>query len=204
MIALTAFCAFAVNTALADPTSSTGPTVEVVKPPTTCGGYVTGHAYNNLLRKQKALTGHRPKARNGRVTKCAYIKRKRVVKKAKHDCRRSRKTVTASTFGTSSGDDNGVGYRGDDLFSYNDSFAELSNPGTLDFCALGCLSLHAVRWVHYGGRTERGVKRDVGKGGPGLRGTIRGIDLHAPFARRLHFGGLGVVTITRRPCKGVF
>lgn len=113
-------------------------------------------------------------------------------------CRSSAKWTGASTFGTTSYDDNGIGYRGDHLFSYTDSFAEL-NMGT----ALGGLPLHAVRYAHHGRYSARSVKRDIGGGGGSVGGYTRGFDAHAPLARKLHISGLAVIQLTKKPCRGV-
>lgn len=113
-------------------------------------------------------------------------------------CRSSAKWTGASTFGTTASDDNGIGYRGDNLFSYTDSFAELK-MGT----ALGGLPLHAVRYAHHGRYSARSVKRDIGGGGGAVGGYERGFDAHAPLARKLHINGLAVVQLTKKPCRKV-
>jgi hypothetical protein len=84
-------------------------------------------------------------------------------------------TYTASTFGGTAGDDNGVGYRGADLRAKKnwDTFAEL-DMGT----ALGGLPENSpIRVTYPNGKTQILYKRDIGAGGPGLNGHKRAVDI---------------------------
>jgi len=167
--------------------------------PPTCNT-VSSSKWNRQVDRRRDLdgtAGHLYKVkypvcvRKYKIVKAHNLKRIKV-------CRSSAKWTGASTFGTSAGDDNGIGYRGDNLFSFSDSFAEL-NMGT----ALGGLPLHAVRYAHRGRYTARSVKRDIGGGGGSVRGYTRGFDAHAPLARKLHINGLAVVQLTKKPCRKV-
>ena len=89
------------------------------------------------------------------------------------------KTFTASWYGPTPAT---VGAAGVDLRG-TESFAELSNPGTLDFAALGGLPMHAKIAATYRGTTKMLEKLDVGAGGPGIGGAIRGIDIWEDAAR---------------------
>lgn len=172
---------------------------QVAPSPPKCS-HVKASKFNSQVDRRRELDGTAGKlykvkypvcVRKYKIVKAHNLKRIKV-------CRSSAKWTGASTFGTSSGDDNGIGYRGDNLFNYLDSFAEL-NMGT----ALGGLPLHAVRFAHHIGYTARSVKRDIGGGGGSVGGYTRGFDAHAPLARKLHINGLAVIQLTKKPCRGV-
>jgi hypothetical protein len=75
-------------------------------------------------------------------------------------------------------------------------FAELSHPPeSLNFAALGRLPMGEKVSVTYKGRAIAIPKIDVGKGGPGLHGHVRAIDLSMEAARALGFSGLDDVTL---------
>lgn len=180
--------------------------------------HVPASKWNTQVRIRRQLDGTAGHLRSVRRPVC--VRRYKILKahnaKRVVACKRGATWTAASEFG-GRGDDNGIGYRGDDLSFDGDgnmntkanrnSFAELSDPGTLNFAALGGLRLHAVRFAHHVGVTVRSVKRDVGKGGPGLnskRGYLkRGFDAIRPLARRLRINGLAVIQLTVRPCRGV-
>lgn len=99
--------------------------------------------------------------------------------------------VTASDFGGPGDPGTGsTGYKGDNLYQHPDSYAEL-NMGT----ALGGLPYLAPLDVTYHGKTARLLKRDIGAGGAGLSGHVRGLDLWFEAAKALGFGGLDNVMI---------
>lgn len=96
--------------------------------------------------------------------------------------------------------------------TYTPGFAELSNNfsaplSQLDFSAMGHLPMGTMANVTYHGKTIRIPKIDVGAGGPGLNGHVRGIDLSMEAARMLGFNGLGDVMVSfgnaaRRATRG--
>ncbi len=92
-----------------------------------------------------------------------------------------------------------IGYKGDDLRRYPNSFAEL-NMGT----AMGGLPYRATRWVTGpNGKTLKMQKRDIGRGGGSVNGRTRGIDLWYKAAHKLGVHGLGTVTVSKtKPSKG--
>ncbi len=109
--------------------------------------------------------------------------------------------VGATTFGGPGDPGTGsTGYRGDNLHQYPNSYAELSNPGTLDFAALGGLPYkQRLRITAPTGKSAIAYKRDVGKGGGPVGGVKRGIDLWYELAEKLGLGGVwsGVVKIAK-------
>lgn len=114
--------------------------------------------------------------------------------------------VGATTFGGPADPGAGVtGYRGDNLHQFPNSYAELSNPGTLDFAALGGLPYKTrLRITAPTGRSAIALKRDVGKGGPSVGGVKRGIDLWYELASKLGLGNVwsGVVKVARAAAGG--
>lgn len=106
---------------------------------------------------------------------------------------------TASTFG---------GHNDPSAFNHstasgaiaNDSlwgFAELSNPpSSFNFSALGHLPMGAMLGFTYHGKTVHAPKVDVGQGGPGLGGKIRGVDLTYAVGQALGVGGLANIIVT--------
>src|SRR5271165_4269333 len=93
----------------------------------------------------------------------------------------------ASVFG------GGTGYRGDILIGKM-AFAELSNPGTKDFAALGNLPYKTKMLIKYKGKSVIAQKLDVGTGGGGCGGFPRKIDLYLDTATALGFpNGIDVV-----------
>lgn len=156
---------------------------------------VTPQVHNKRVKLLDQITGKRHHKASRKVCKSHYRELGQKVKQARKTCKARALTVTASVFG-GRGDDNGIGYRGDRLFNFNDSFAELGMGR-----ALGGLPLHAKRWINYRSKTVRGTKRDIGGGGAGIGGTVRAIDLHAPLASRLNFPwGIGIVRVSANNC----
>ncbi len=102
-------------------------------------------------------------------------------------------TVGASVFGGPGDPGTGhIGYRGDDLNVFPNSFAEL-NMGT----AMGNLPYLAALRVT-GPRGSKVLrKRDIGAGGGNVQGKTRGIDLWYKAAEALGVNGLGLVKIQR-------
>lgn len=100
--------------------------------------------------------------------------------------------ASASTFGGPCQPSEHTGYRGDYLPDRWQSFAELSTNFTaplsqLDFAALGHLP-HNARVRVLNPQTRRRLtirKRDVGRGGPPIRGHRRRIDLYWKVTRYL-------------------
>lgn len=86
-----------------------------------------------------------------------------------------------------------TGYRGDNLDSHPDTFAELGNGS-----ALGGLPYMAkVEFKTADGRILVAYKRDIGGGGGSVGGYTRSFDLYQPFASKLAGAGCnwtGVVT----------
>lgn len=82
----------------------------------------------------------------------------------------------------------------------NDSlwgFAELSNPpGSLNFSALGHLPLGKMLGFTYGGKTVQAPKVDVGAGGAGLNGHVRGVDLTYAVGQALGVNGLANIIVS--------
>jgi hypothetical protein len=102
------------------------------------------------------------------------------------------RVVTASTFGGPGDPGTGsTGYRGDNLNQHPDSFAEL-NMGT----ALGNLPYMTPVTVGANGQAMTLYKRDIGKGGAGLNGHVRAVDLWWQAAQKLHVNGLQDVLVT--------
>lgn len=92
-------------------------------------------------------------------------------------------------------DDNGMGNDGRPLPGRT-AFAELSNPGTRDFSALGKLPNGTKLEINYRGRTVVAEKADVGSGGNAVQGFPRAVDLWWETATLLNFtGGLDLVFI---------
>lgn len=166
---------------------------------TTASAEISPQRHNAVLKKIELASGKRYQRRSTPVQIGRYKVRVRQLQKLRRECK-ANKPVRATYFG-SGNDDNGIGYRGDILSQTDDSFAELStNPfGRLDFAALGGLPYKAVRWIHYGHRSARGVKRDIGAGGS----RYPKIDLWHTLAAKLRFSD-GLVYVTKRPCRGVF
>lgn len=108
-------------------------------------------------------------------------------------------TVGASMFGGPGDPGTGhIGYRGDDLNQFPNSFAELSNsPGGLDFSALGGLPYKAKLKISGPRGSAIAYKRDVGAGGGAVQGHKRAIDLWYTLAEKLGINGLGLVKIKR-------
>lgn len=108
--------------------------------------------------------------------------------------------VAASVFGGPGDPATGsTGYRGDNLKSHPDSFAELSkNPSALDFSALGNLPYMQPVTVTdlKTGKSVTLYKRDVGAGGGGLGGHPRAIDIWYKAAQQIGLRGTGLVRIT--------
>jgi len=112
--------------------------------------------------------------------------------------------VGASEYGGPQDPSSGVyGYRGAYLPGTH-AFAELSNPGTLDFSALGGLPEGAQLRISYNGNSVIGVKEDVGRGGGPVGGLPRAIDLWYQTADAIGFDGLGVVDIAPAAMGGLF
>jgi len=85
------------------------------------------------------------------------------------------------------------GYKGDNLYDGHNWYAELSiDYKKKDFRALGGLPYKHKLKVTYKGKSEVGMKGDVGAGGP----NNPKIDIHAGFAKKLKFpNSLAKVTI---------
>jgi TP901 family phage tail tape measure protein len=106
---------------------------------------------------------------------------------------------TASTFG---------GHNDPSAFNHstasgaiaNDSlwgFAELSNPpSSFNFAALGHLAMGTMLGFTYHGKTVHAPKVDVGQGGAGLDGKIRGVDLTYAVGQALGVNGLANIIVT--------
>jgi hypothetical protein len=178
----------------------------VVAPPNTANATsvvtvsaVSPSTYNSELRTRRSLTGKPVRFRAKPVELSVYQKLRTNNRKLIRRCKASAISTGASVYGT--GNDAGtIGYRGDHLPSYDDSFATLET---------GLAQIHAWphrtrRWLHRGRQSARGVKRDIGHGGGRVGGFVRSIDLHAPLASKLRVSGLAVIQITRRPCRGAF
>jgi Transglycosylase SLT domain len=109
-------------------------------------------------------------------------------------------TVGASRFGDAHNrDDNGVGYRGDNLHARR-AYAELgytasTNETNAHTGLLGNLPYGTALQITYRGHSAVAQKLDVGRGGDPVDGHRRRIDLGYRVADHLHFHGTGVVTL---------
>jgi hypothetical protein len=109
-------------------------------------------------------------------------------------------TVGASRFGDAHNrDDNGVGYRGDDLH-LRKAYAELGYTGSTNETnshtgLLGNLPYGTALQITYRGRSAVAEKLDVGRGGDAVDGHLRRIDIGYRVADDLDFHGTGLVTI---------
>jgi hypothetical protein len=102
------------------------------------------------------------------------------------------KSWGASMFGGPSDPGTGhIGYRGDDLNSKWDSFAELGMGNALGGLPYGA----ALNVTGPNGKTLKLYKRDIGKGGGPVNGKPRAIDLWYKAAQKLGIHGLGVVRV---------
>lgn len=179
------------GTAVGSPVVEEPRTVPVVKSCNT----VPAKTYNKKLRIRRTITGNDQRFRSKPVCVAKWRELLRSIKKQRRICKASAITTGASVFG-GAGDDNGIGYRGDRLFNFSDSFATLET---------GLPSIHAwpymtARYFHANGRTGRGVKRDIGHGGDGVQGKPRSIDLHRPLANTLGISGVDLVVVAKRNC----
>lgn len=103
------------------------------------------------------------------------------------------RSVGASVFGGPADPGTGhIGYRGDDLNVFPNSFAEL-NMGT----ALGNLPYKAKLRVTGPKGSKVLYKRDIGAGGGNVQGKTRAIDLWYKAAEALGISGLGLVKIEK-------
>lgn len=112
-----------------------------------------------------------------------------VAQLGKHTPVGSPQTVGATVF------TDAQGYKGDNLDSTDNTWAELSPGGTGVDGALGFLPYMTPLLVTYNGKSQILYKRDIGKGGGPIDGQPRDVDIHIP-------NGLGitdsvVVTIQR-------
>lgn len=157
---------------------------------------VTAKRYNSVLHQIQNVSGKGLGTRSQPVPFAKYTYRAKQLRSLRRSCRKSSTSVLATWYGGpgDSGTPGHTGYRGDNLIQHPDSFAELSMGS-----ALGGLPHKAKRWIHYGNKSASARKRDIGAGGP--RGPK--IDLWHTLARRLGFVD-GNVTLTIRPCRGVF
>lgn len=107
-------------------------------------------------------------------------------------------TVGITVFGSTPGDDNGVGYKGDDLSNTNDTWAELGKNGAVGNALGGLPYLTKIR-VTINGKSHVLVKRDIGRGGGAVNGRPRAVDLHWNAARKFGVGrnwsGVGTIEI---------
>lgn len=158
---------------------------------------VPASAFNRLHRIETRLSGERFEPVRGSVFLKEYAKLRSRVAILRRNCRKYPKRVRATWYTDS------TGYRGDNLAANPLNYAELSSsPGARDFSALGGLPYRTALYFHHRGRTVRGVKLDVGAGGP----RYPKVDLwRGPggLANRLGFSD-GYVLITRRPCIGAW
>ena len=101
------------------------------------------------------------------------------------------RVYTASQFGGAGDPGTGSqGYKGDDLNRFPNSFAELG-MGT----AMGGLAYKQPITVSYKGKSITVLKRDIGGGGGGLDGKVRGPDLWYQAAQRIGLPGLANVMV---------
>lgn len=162
---------------------------------------VSAKSFNQELRTRRSLTG-KPvtRFRSKPVGRTEYQKLVRSNANLRKSCKKHSRRVRATYYGGPKDSTSGIiGYRGDNLSVKWNTFAELSNPGTLDFAALGGLPYRTALWTHYGSRSLKLIKRDIGKGGP----RQPKIDLWHTAANKLKFAD-GFVHLTKRPCRGVF
>lgn len=107
-------------------------------------------------------------------------------------------SVGASEFGGPGDPGTGTtGYRGDNLAVHPDSYAELSNPGSLDFSALGGLPYMTKLRITGPRGSAIAYKRDVGAGGGPVGSLPRAIDLWYALANAIGVSGLAPVKIQR-------
>lgn len=106
-------------------------------------------------------------------------------------------TVGASMYGGGGDPSSGVtGYKGDNLNGTN-TYAELGMGHNL-----GGLPYKQPLSITYGGKTQRGFKRDIGAGGGNVSGHRRDIDLWHQLASKLGFSGLGLVRVSANSDAG--
>lgn len=170
----------AANAPIDTPDTGTNPTYQ----PRTCGGFVAPEVYNRLLRKQRALTGHRPRARSKPVTRCAYNARKRIVKRARRDCFARLQQATASHYGRGDGFEGGPLACGGRLYAGQIGTAHKTLPcGTI---------------LYFRTSSGEGLRVPVIDRGPYIAG--REFDLTSWTADHMSFDGVGTVFYSARNC----